>query len=159
MPVVSSFSFSLIFFPESLFFFVVIVVLFCFFMQRKFLKFTNFLPYCLISLFIVLLLAVPRIFYARSCNSGISCIIEACICMPFYLSFKVHLKSCPLKVVSCTNKSCDDTMTRNNLQAHVTTTCPWRILRCNHCGFSYPACRIEVNMKIYYHKIIRNESL
>ena len=41
----------------------------------------------------------------------------------FYL-LKVHLESCPLKVVSCPNENCNKTMTRNNLQAHVTTTCP-----------------------------------
>lgn len=68
--------------------------------------------------------------------------------MPLYLSFKAHLESCLLKVVSCTNAICNETMTRNNLQAHVTTTCPWRILQCNHCGVSHPACETEVNIFI-----------
>ena len=68
--------------------------------------------------------------------------------MPLHLSFKAHLESCLLKVVSCTNAICNETMTRNNLQAHVTTTCPWRILQCNHCGVSHPACETEVNIFI-----------
>ncbi|CAH3170498.1 unnamed protein product, partial [Porites evermanni] len=60
----------------------------------------------------------------------------------------VHLESCPLKVVSCTNENCNETITRNNLQAHVTTTCPWRILQCSHCSSLYPACKTEVNVMI-----------
>ena len=63
----------------------------------------------------------------------------------FYL-LKVHLESCPLKVVSCTNENCNKTMTRNNLQAHVTTTCPWRILQCCHCSDLYLARKTKVNV-------------
>ena len=63
----------------------------------------------------------------------------------FYL-LKVHLESCPLKVVSCPNENCNKTMTRNNLQAHVTTTCPWRILQCCHCSDLYPARKTKVNV-------------
>ena len=63
----------------------------------------------------------------------------------FYL-LKVHLESCPLKVVSCTNENCNKTMTRNNLQAHVTTTCPWRILQCCHCSDLYPARKTKVKV-------------
>ena len=63
----------------------------------------------------------------------------------FYL-LKVHLESCPHKVVSCTNENCNKTMTRNNLQAHVTTTCPWRILQCCHCSDLYPARKTKVNV-------------
>ena len=63
-----------------------------------------------------------------------------------FYPLKVHLKSCPLKVVSCTNENCNKTMTRNNLQAHVTTTCPWRILQCCHCSDSYPARKTKVNV-------------
>ena len=63
----------------------------------------------------------------------------------FYL-LKVHLGSCPHKVVSCTNENCNKTMTRNNLQAHVTTTCPWRILQCCHCSDLYPARKTKVNV-------------
>ena len=63
----------------------------------------------------------------------------------FYL-LKVHLESCPHKVVSCPNENCNKTMTRNNLQAHVTTTCPWRILQCCHCSDLYPARKTKVNV-------------
>ena len=63
----------------------------------------------------------------------------------FYL-LKVHLESCPLKVVSCKNENCNKTMTRNNLQAHVTTTCAWRILQCCHCSDLYPARKTKVNV-------------
>ena len=68
----------------------------------------------------------------------------------FYL-LKVHLESCPLKVVSCPNENCNKTMTRNNLQAHVTTTCPWRILQCCHCSDLYPARKTKVNVFFSYY--------
>ena len=68
----------------------------------------------------------------------------------FYL-LKVHLESCPLKVVSCPNENCNKTMTRNNLQAHVTTTCPWRILQCCHCSDLYPARKTKVNVFFNYY--------
>ena len=73
----------------------------------------------------------------------------------FYLLLKVHLESCPFKVVSCTNENCNETMTRNNLHAHVTITCPWRILQCCHCSVLYPACKTEVNVALYHYKIIQ----
>ena len=64
----------------------------------------------------------------------------------YFCLLKAHLESCPLKVVSCTNANCNEAMTRNNLQAHVTTTCPWRILQCIHCSVSHPACKTEVKV-------------
>lgn len=70
---------------------------------------------------------------------------EECYWTSFYL-LKVHLESCPHKVVSCPNENCNKTMTRNNLQAHVTTTCPWRILQCCHCSDLYPARKTKVNV-------------
>ena len=60
---------------------------------------------------------------------------------------KNHLASCSLKIVSCTNDNCSETMTRNNLQKHVTTTCRWRILRCNFCSASHPECKKEVRIR------------
>lgn len=56
-----------------------------------------------------------------------------------------HLTSCPFKVVLCTNENCHVTMTRYNLQDHVTTTCEWRILECTHCNLSRPACQTQAH--------------
>lgn len=62
---------------------------------------------------------------------------------------KDHFKVCPLKVVSCTNRNCHVTLTRNKLQSHVTTTCDWRILRCKHCRLPSPACKTKVNFIVF----------
>ncbi|XP_078351045.1 uncharacterized protein LOC144635808 isoform X2 [Oculina patagonica] len=51
-----------------------------------------------------------------------------------------HRKCCPREVVKCTNLDCRETMARNNLKEHVTTTCQWRMIRCEHCSMHHPAC-------------------
>ncbi|CAH3122540.1 unnamed protein product [Porites lobata] len=56
-----------------------------------------------------------------------------------------HLTSCPRKIVACTNKNCSETMTRNKLQKHMTTTCAWRILSCTHCSESHPECKTKAH--------------
>ena len=65
-----------------------------------------------------------------------------------FLFQKDHLASCPLKIVSCTNKNCREIMTRNNLQKHMTSTCPWRNVRCTHCRVSHAECKTKVRILI-----------
>jgi len=57
-----------------------------------------------------------------------------------------HLATCSCKIVSCLNKNCDIAMRRKNLKLHMTTTCQWRIIQCEHCSEPHPKCQMEVNM-------------
>ncbi|XP_078350838.1 TNF receptor-associated factor 4-like [Oculina patagonica] len=52
-----------------------------------------------------------------------------------------HLRCCPEEIVKCTNTNCTETMARKNLEEHVTTTCQWRKVRCEHCSIQHPACK------------------
>ena len=45
-------------------------------------------------------------------------------------------------------------MTRNNLQKHATTMCPWRILRCSHCNASHPECKTEVRIFSFFVQMV-----
>ncbi|KAL9954839.1 hypothetical protein ACROYT_G042420 [Oculina patagonica] len=47
---------------------------------------------------------------------------------------------CPEEVVKCTHLSCRETMARKSLKEHVTTTCQWRMIRCEHCSMQHLAC-------------------
>ncbi|PFX28661.1 TNF receptor-associated factor 3-like [Stylophora pistillata] len=54
---------------------------------------------------------------------------------------EIHLGDCPFKVIPC--PLCKVTMVRRDLDAHSSTQCPWRKLRCDHCQGQYPDCQME----------------
>ncbi|XP_020612184.1 TNF receptor-associated factor 5-like [Orbicella faveolata] len=54
-----------------------------------------------------------------------------------------HLASCSFKIVSCTNEKCQVTIQRKELEEHVTNSCQWRIVVCDHCNKSHPKCVIQ----------------
>jgi len=56
---------------------------------------------------------------------------------------RVHLASCLLKLVHCTNENCPVTMQRRHLEEHVTINCTWRILECDNCSEPHPVCNMQ----------------
>jgi len=77
----------------------------------------------------------------------IKCPSEGCQWTGELRSKDNHLASCPFKVVQCTNVNCHVRLLRKTLQKHVTKTCEWRILHCDHCNVSHPACKKEVHQR------------
>ena len=48
-----------------------------------------------------------------------------------------HATTCQFKLVDCTNESCDEKVTRRDLDRHVTSECQWRIVHCPYCRESF----------------------
>ncbi|XP_022804796.1 TNF receptor-associated factor 4-like isoform X1 [Stylophora pistillata] len=60
---------------------------------------------------------------------------------------EVHLRSCPVHQVLCSNKNCGVIVIRRLLKQHETLRCVWRILQCTHCSESHPACKMPEHFK------------
>ena len=63
----------------------------------------------------------------------------------YYLK-QAHLEACKFKIVNCTNKNCDATVKRRDLEQHTTNTCEWRIIECEYCEYLNPKKHVEVNV-------------
>ena len=57
-------------------------------------------------------------------------------------------------MVKCTFNNCKETMARKYLEEHVTTTCQWRMLRCEHCGMQNPVCQQSVRSSLVTYILI-----
>ena len=56
-----------------------------------------------------------------------------------------HLLSCSFKLVSCPNANCHMKTTRKDLEEHMTISCEWRMIPCNHCNQPHPECLFQVS--------------
>ena len=60
--------------------------------------------------------------------------------------YQAHLTTCLFKLVSCKNKNCRQHVQRKDLKEHVSTTCQWRIIKCQHCSELHPKGQMEVQI-------------
>lgn len=47
-----------------------------------------------------------------------------------------HQTSCHFKVVSCPNSGCEERLTKQDLEEHISLECSWRTISCKYCGVS-----------------------
>ncbi|XP_073247632.1 TNF receptor-associated factor 6-like isoform X2 [Porites lutea] len=59
---------------------------------------------------------------------------------------EAHLEACKFKIVNCTNKNCDATVKRRDLEQHTTNTCEWRIIECEYCEDLNPKKHVELHL-------------
>ncbi|KAL9954675.1 hypothetical protein ACROYT_G042241 [Oculina patagonica] len=74
---------------------------------------------------------------------AIKCPSEGCGWTGELRQKQVHLASCLFKLVFCTNENCHVTVQRKDLEKHVTITCQWRIIKCDHCREPHPECKMK----------------
>ncbi|XP_073247634.1 TNF receptor-associated factor 5-like isoform X3 [Porites lutea] len=71
---------------------------------------------------------------------------KPCTAYNFRRSNKAHLEACKFKIVNCTNKNCDATVKRRDLEQHTTNTCEWRIIECEYCEDLNPKKHVELHL-------------
>ncbi|XP_020603685.1 TNF receptor-associated factor 3-like [Orbicella faveolata] len=58
-----------------------------------------------------------------------------------------HLASCLFRDVPCINDNCQVTLKWKDLSEHVSVTCQWRIILCEHCNEPHPKCQMEDHVR------------
>lgn len=61
--------------------------------------------------------------------------------------FQEHESKCSFVGVKCTNKDCEATPLKKDLNYHATKECPKRNVECHYCKIFFVWCNKQVNIK------------
>ena len=69
------------------------------------------------------------------------------ICLIVLAFFQEHESKCSFVGVKCTNKDCEATPLKKDLNYHATKECPKRNVECHYCKIFFVWCNKQVNIK------------